>query len=75
MFDGSHDRQLAARQPRLAPSVYALVGLDLHDALVALAYPNWKGLDVRDVEGLGKLFEEYGADIKLIIHTAAQPWP
>ena len=32
-----------------------------------------KGLDIRDVEGLGKLFEEYGSDIKMVIHTAAQP--
>lgn len=32
-----------------------------------------KDLDIRDIKGLKKLFVEYGADIKLIIHTAAQP--
>ena len=32
-----------------------------------------KNLDIRDVEALRKLFEEYSNDIKLIIHTAAQP--
>src|SRR5206468_5191040 len=30
-------------------------------------------VDIRDVEGLGKVFKEFGADIKLIVHTAAQP--
>ncbi len=30
-------------------------------------------LDIRNLEGLEKVFNEYGADIKLIIHTAAQP--
>jgi len=30
-------------------------------------------LDIRDREGLRKLFEEYKAGIKLIIHAAAQP--
>lgn len=29
--------------------------------------------DIRDLEGLKKIFEQYGADIKLIVHTAAQP--
>ena len=32
-----------------------------------------KDLDIRDVEALRKIFEEYAGDIKLIIHTAAQP--
>ncbi len=32
-----------------------------------------KDLDIRDMEGLQGLFKEYGADIKLVIHTAAQP--
>ena len=30
-------------------------------------------LDIRDFEALKSVFEVYGADIKLIIHTAAQP--
>lgn len=30
-------------------------------------------LDIRDINGIGKLFKEYGKDITLIIHTAAQP--
>ena len=30
-------------------------------------------LDIRNERGMGKLFAEYGGDIKLIIHTAAQP--
>lgn len=29
--------------------------------------------DIRDYAGLEKIFKEYGADIKLIVHTAAQP--
>lgn len=29
--------------------------------------------DIRDQEAIGKLFAEYGEDIKLVIHTAAQP--
>ena len=29
--------------------------------------------DIRDVQGLEKLFREYGSDIRLILHTAAQP--
>lgn len=29
--------------------------------------------DIRDVSALEKIFKEYGADIKLIVHTAAQP--
>jgi len=32
-----------------------------------------KDLDIRDQGGLARLFQEYGPDIKLIIHTAAQP--
>lgn len=37
--------------------------------------PNYKhhSLDIRDQEGVGKLFSELGGDIELIIHTAAQP--
>ena len=30
-------------------------------------------LDIRDTEGVNRLFKHYGCDIKLIIHTAAQP--
>lgn len=29
--------------------------------------------DIRDFEALKKVFAEYGADIKLVVHTAAQP--
>ena len=32
-----------------------------------------KGIDIRDVEKLEALFKEFSSDIKLIIHTAAQP--
>jgi CDP-paratose 2-epimerase len=39
------------------------------------SYPNYKhiNLDLRDEAGLKKVFEEYGADIKLVLHAAAQP--
>lgn len=30
-------------------------------------------IDIRDQASLSKLFEEYGEDLKLIVHTAAQP--
>jgi CDP-paratose 2-epimerase len=29
--------------------------------------------DIRDTEGLGTIFNEYGKDISLVLHTAAQP--
>jgi CDP-paratose 2-epimerase len=29
--------------------------------------------DIRDAEGIGRIFAEYGSDIKLVVHTAAQP--
>ena len=29
--------------------------------------------DIRDAEAIGNIFSEYGSDIKLVIHTAAQP--
>ena len=32
-----------------------------------------KDLDIREIEGLQKIFQEYSTDIKLVIHTAAQP--
>ncbi len=37
--------------------------------------PNYRhvGLDIRDEKAMDRLFAEYGSDIKLIIHTAAQP--
>jgi CDP-paratose 2-epimerase len=37
--------------------------------------PNYKhyDLDIRDADAMDKLFREYGSDIKLIVHTAAQP--
>ena len=37
--------------------------------------PNYThhAVDIRDAEALGKVFAEYGSDIKLVIHTAAQP--
>jgi len=37
--------------------------------------PNFKhySADIRDEKALEKVFSEYGTDIKLIIHTAAQP--
>jgi CDP-paratose 2-epimerase len=30
-------------------------------------------VDIRDAEGIEKVFSAYGSDIKLIVHTAAQP--
>jgi CDP-paratose 2-epimerase len=30
-------------------------------------------LDIRDYEGLSRIFKEYGADIRAVVHTAAQP--
>jgi CDP-paratose 2-epimerase len=30
-------------------------------------------LDVRDHDGVGRLFSQYGAEIELVVHTAAQP--
>src|SRR5688572_14086080 len=38
-------------------------------------YPNFKthDADIRDVASLTRIFAEYGTDIKLVIHTAAQP--
>ncbi len=30
-------------------------------------------LDIRDREGIAKLFKDYGEDVALVIHTAAQP--
>jgi len=29
--------------------------------------------DIRDLDALGRIFQEYGADITLVVHTAAQP--
>ncbi|BDD01735.1 NAD-dependent epimerase/dehydratase family protein [Persicobacter psychrovividus] len=38
-------------------------------------YPNYKhvNLDIRDQQALEELYKEYGTDIDLIVHTAAQP--
>jgi CDP-paratose 2-epimerase len=38
-------------------------------------YPHYRhyDVDIRDVSGLDVLFNQYGKDIKLILHTAAQP--
>ena len=38
-------------------------------------YKNFKNysVDIRDFESLKKIFQEYNSDIKLVIHTAAQP--
>jgi len=38
-------------------------------------YPNFKSydIDIRDYAGLEKVFNEFGSDIKLIVHAAAQP--
>lgn len=37
--------------------------------------PNYKhyNVDIRDYQGLEKIYQEYKEDIKLIVHTAAQP--
>jgi len=32
-----------------------------------------KNIDIRDSEAIGKLFAEFSNDIKLVVHTAAQP--
>src|SRR5215470_12710222 len=29
--------------------------------------------DIRDIEALDKIFAQYGTDIKMVVHTAAQP--
>lgn len=38
-------------------------------------YSNYKHYvaDIRSEEQIGKIFQEYGTDIKLVVHTAAQP--
>lgn len=38
-------------------------------------FPNYKHneVDIRDQEAVARIFAEYGSDIELIIHTAAQP--
>jgi CDP-paratose 2-epimerase len=38
-------------------------------------YSNYRhyNVDIRDTAGLEKLFREYGAEISLVLHTAAQP--
>ncbi len=38
-------------------------------------FPNYRhyNADIRDTEAMERLFQEYGTDIRLVIHTAAQP--
>lgn len=38
-------------------------------------FPNYSNhsVDIRDIEALEELFSEYGSDISLVLHTAAQP--
>lgn len=38
-------------------------------------YPNYEpySIDIRNLDELEKIFKEYGKDVKLIVHTAAQP--
>jgi len=38
-------------------------------------FPNYRhyNTDIRDTEAMERLFQEYGTDIRLVIHTAAQP--
>ena len=38
-------------------------------------FPNFKSenVDIRDAEKIFSIFDKYGSDIKLVIHTAAQP--
>ena len=38
-------------------------------------FPNYshQNIDIRDFESISKVFAEYGSDIKLVLHTAAQP--
>lgn len=38
-------------------------------------FNNYKhyNIDIRDLDGLQKIFKEYATDIKLVLHTAAQP--
>ncbi|MES2431653.1 MAG: NAD-dependent epimerase/dehydratase family protein [Bacteroidota bacterium] len=42
---------------------------------ISTAYENYRhySVDIREVAELDKIFAEYGSDIKLIVHTAAQP--
>jgi CDP-paratose 2-epimerase len=38
-------------------------------------FPNFRqaGIDIRDADAVGRVFAEYGHDIRLVIHAAAQP--
>src|ERR1039457_7257102 len=42
---------------------------------ISSQYSNYKhySVDIREINALQKIFEEYGSSVKLIIHTAAQP--
>src|SRR5208282_4544945 len=33
----------------------------------------WEQLDIRDADGVGRLFSRHASSIELIVHTAAQP--
>ena len=37
--------------------------------------PNYahEAIDIRDFDGVSKVFKRYGKDIQLVVHTAAQP--
>lgn len=32
-----------------------------------------EALDIRDADGIGRLFRRFGSDVRLVVHTAAQP--
>lgn len=38
-------------------------------------YPNYRhySVDIRDSEAVGRIFDEYGTDVTLVVHAAAQP--
>jgi CDP-paratose 2-epimerase len=44
-------------------------------AVLQAKYPNYKphNYDIRDYASLESIFREYGTDIKIVVHTAAQP--
>ncbi len=44
-------------------------------AVLEKRHSNYKPIDsdIRDYEKIEKIFKEYGKDVKLIVHTAAQP--
>jgi CDP-paratose 2-epimerase len=48
---------------------------DWNRTRISEAYPNYVhyNADIRSEEAIGKIFAEYGTDIKIVVHTAAQP--